>query len=94
MALVGAGTHVVVYTDVHILAFFLLLLDKASRQTAAPGIDDVAALFPLDGRMQAKVLATCEAQASEFLLVPEAFGPKLHEGLELDESLFNLGHCT
>lgn len=42
------GAHVVVNTDFHILALFLLLLDETSRQTAAACIDDVTALLPLD----------------------------------------------
>ena len=90
----SGGAHVVVNTNFHILALFLLLLDETSRQTAAACIDNVAALLPLDRRVQTEVFATCEAKTSEFLFIPETLCSKLYEGLELDQCLFDLGHCA
>lgn len=87
-------THVMVYADIDILAAVLLLLDEASSEAAAPGIDDGATLLPLDGRMQAEVLPTCQAEASELLFVPELVGTILHKGLELGQGLFDLRHGT
>lgn len=88
------GTYIVVDADIDILASVLLFLDKACSEAPAAGIDDVAALFSLDGGMEAEVLATGQAQASEFLFVAQLLGAVLHEGLEFCQSLFDLGHGT
>ena len=43
--------------------------------------------------MEAQVLPAGKAETSELFLVPESFRPELHEGLELDQRLLDLGHC-
>lgn len=89
-----ATTHVMIHADIDILATVLLLLYEAGSEAAAPGIDDSAALLPLDGGVQTEVLPTCQAKASKLLFVTELFGTVLHEGLELGQGLFDLRHGT
>lgn len=85
--------HVVVDANLDILPLLFLLLDETSRETAAPCIDDVTALFPSDRRVQTEILSTGEAEAPELLLVPEPFSTEFHQSLQLDQRLFDLGHC-
>jgi hypothetical protein len=86
-------TYVVVDANLNVLPLFLLLPDEPGRQAAATRVDDIAAPLPPDRRMKTQVLATREAERSEFLLSPETFGAELHQGLKLDQGLFDLGHC-
>lgn len=80
--------------EVDILTAVLLLLDEAGSKAPTAGIDDVATLFSLDGGMKAEVLAAGQAEASELLFVAQLLGAVLHEGLELCQGFFNLGHGT
>lgn len=85
---------VVVDARLHILALFPLLLDEAGRQAATPGVDNGTTLLPLDRGMQTQVLSTCQTETAELFFVPEPLGSELHERSQLDEGLFDFGHCS
>lgn len=79
--------------NVDILPLLLLLLNEAGRQATTSCVDHITTLLALYRRVQAQVLSTGEAETPEFLFVAKTFCAKLHEGLQLDEGLFDLGHC-
>lgn len=49
-----------IYTEIDVLAFFLLFLDKACSQTSAPSVDHGTTLFPLDRWVKTQVLSTSQ----------------------------------
>lgn len=86
-------TYIVIDADIHIFPSIFLFFDKARSQTSATSINNRATLFPLDRRVKAQVLSTCETKAAKLFFVAQLLGAILHQRLQLDQSLFDLRHC-